>query len=107
MIIVNGFTAILTPLMLGQIQQAIPNFPAWVVWPTVLLATLNVVFAIALFNWKKWGFFGFLGSAVVGVALNTYAGISPCQTASGALGIVFLYGVLKIGGEKSGWAQLD
>jgi hypothetical protein len=107
MIIANGFTALGTPLMVGAIQQTIPNFPAWVVWPIALLAVLNVVFAIALFNWKKWGFFGFLGTSLAAFGLNIYAGIGIPQAVFGLVSIAILYGVLQIGGQKSGWSQLD
>jgi hypothetical protein len=107
MIIGNGFTAVGTPLMAGAIQQATPNFPAWVVWPIALLALLNVVFAIALFNWQKWGFFGFLLTSLAAFGLNIYAGIGIPQAVLGLLGIVLLYGVLQIGGHRSGWSQLE
>ncbi len=107
MIIANGFAALGTPLMVGSIQQTIPNFPAWVVWPIALLAVLNLVFAVALFNWKKWGFFGFLGTSLAAFGLNIYATIGIAQAVFGLVGIAVLYGVLQIGGQKSGWSQLE
>src|SRR5688500_20341036 len=69
MILANALTAVTTPLFAASIRQAIPGFPEWVVWPIVLLAVLNVVFAVALFKWKKWGFLGccFSSEEVCGV----------------------------------------
>ncbi len=107
MILANGFTAVITPLTVSSIQQAIPGFPTWIVWPIALLAILNVVFAIALFNWKKWGFFGFLVNSLIAFGLNLYAGIGVPQAVLGLVGIAFLYGVLQIGGERKGWTQLE
>lgn len=107
MLIANGFAAVSTPLLVGAIQRVTPNFPAWVVWPVALLSVLNVVFAIALFNWKKWGFSGFLGTSLVAFGLNLYAGIGIPQAVVGLLGVAILYGVLRIGGEKNGWSQLE
>jgi hypothetical protein len=107
MIIANAATAVITPLMVGNIQQALPNFPAWLVWLIALGALLNVAFAIALFNWKKWGFFGFLVIGIITFAQNLYVGIGIPRAVFGLLGAAILYGVLQIGGQKSGWSQLE
>jgi hypothetical protein len=94
-------------MLVGNIQQALPTFPAWMVWPFTLGAVLNIAFAIALFNWKKWGFFGFLVTGVATFALNIYVGIGIPRAVLGLMGIAILYGVLQIGGQKSGWSQLE
>jgi hypothetical protein len=107
MILANSLTAITTPLLASAIRQNIPGFPGWVVWPISLLALLNVVFAVALFNWKKWGFIGFCATSILALALNLYAGIGVGQSLLGLLGIVILYAVLQIGGEKKGWTHLE
>ncbi len=57
MIVANALTASVAPLVPEKIQQEIPNYPIRLVWPVTLFA-LNVVFAIALLNLKKWGFYG-------------------------------------------------
>jgi hypothetical protein len=77
------------------------------VWPITLSAVLNVAFAIALFNWKKWGFFGFLVTSVAAFAQNIYLGIGIPNVVLGLMGIAIFYGVLQIGGQKSGWSQLE
>ena len=107
MIVANGATAVITPMLVGNIQQALPTFPAWMVWPITLSAVVNVAFAIALFNWKKWGFFGFLVTSVATFAQNIYVGIGIPRTVLGLMGLAILYGVLQIGGQKSGWSQLE
>jgi hypothetical protein len=107
MIIANGATAVITPMTLDYIQRALPAFPAWMAWSIALCAILNIAFAIALFNRKKWGFFGFLVTTVVASAQNIYVGIGIPRTLLGLLGVAILYGVLQIGGQKSGWSQLE
>jgi hypothetical protein len=107
MIIANGVTAVITPLLVDSIQQALPAFPAWMVWTITLAAVLNIAFAIALFNWKKWGFFGFLVTGVATFAQNIYVGVGIPRTLFGLMGVAILYGVLQIGGPKSGWSQLE
>jgi len=106
-IVANSLTAIATPMSVQNIRQAIPGFPTWVVWPIALMAILNVVFAVALFNWKKWGFFGFCGTATIAFALNIYSGVGIGQSIVGLAGVAILFLVLQIGGERKGWVQLD
>ena len=43
---------------------------------------------------------------LAGVALNLYAGVGFARAASGLVGLVILYWLLQIGGEKSGWSRL-
>jgi hypothetical protein len=107
MILANAFALVSVPLRVGLIEQLIPNFPAWVVWPIFLLAILNIGFAIALLQWKKWGFFGVLCTSLTAFALNIYLGIGIPHAVAGLVGIVILYGLLQIGREKSGWSQLE
>lgn len=107
MIVANAFTAITTPLLAASIGQSIPGFPAWVLWPISLLAVLNLLFAVALFYWKKWGFIGFCVTSILALALNLYAGIGVGRSALGLVGIAILYAVLQIGGDKRAWSQLE
>ncbi len=88
-------------------QTNTPGFPGWFVWPFSLLALLNVVFAIALFNWKKWGFIGFCVTSILALAMNLYAGVGYRQSEIGLLGVATLYAVLQIGEERKGWSQLE
>ena len=107
MIVANSLAAIVTPMSVQNIQQTMPNFPTWLVWPIVLMAILNIVFAVALFNWKKWGFFGFAATTIISFSLNIYAGVGIAQSIVGLSGIAILFLVLQIGGERKGWVQLD
>ena len=108
MIIANSATALMYLLGSGFISQAAPNIPGWV-FPVLIVASLfNLVCAIALFQWKKWGFWGFCASSIVGLVVNLSAvGLGLFQSFSGLLGVLLLYGVLHIGKENKGWHQLD
>jgi hypothetical protein len=122
MILGNAVALVRVLLTLGSIQQSIPNFPAWVVWPTFVLAVLNIVFAIALLNWKKWGFFGVLGTGLGALALNLYllsqldlesgipqaaAGVVAVYAVGPLMGVMILFVLLRIGGEESAWSRLE
>jgi hypothetical protein len=71
------------------------------------LGIFNIICAIALFNWKKWGFYGFLASAVTAFIINISSGINLVTSLSGFIGIAVLYGVLNIGGENRAWTRLE
>jgi hypothetical protein len=122
MIFSNAVALVKAPVLLRSIQQLLPNFPSWVVWPTVVMALLNVVFAIALLNWKKWGFFGVLGTSLGDLALNFYllihldlesvipqeaAGVVVAYTIGPLISVIILFVLLRIGGKESGWSQLE
>lgn len=114
MVLGNALALVALPLTLTSAH--------WVVWPTLVSAVLNVTFAIALLNWKKWGFFGALGTSFIGLGVNVYqlslldsrSGI-PQAAAGGVaffalspvLNSVILFALLRIGGEKNAWSQLE
>lgn len=84
-----------------------PNFPTWTALPVSLLAILNVVFAVALYNWKKWGFIGLVVVAAIVVSLKIVGGAGFAETLPGLAGILILFLVLQIGGDWNGWDQLE
>jgi hypothetical protein len=67
----------------------------------------NVACAIALFKWKKVGFYGFIGTSAVAFFINISIGLGIGPSLIGLVGIGLLYGVLQIGNEHAGWRQLD
>lgn len=108
MILANLLTAVGSALVAaGAVQEMKPNFPAWILWFVAFMALLNIVFVIALFGWKKWGFFGFAGSSIIAFGLNLYLGVAIGQAVAGLFGIVLLYLVMQIGGDRKGWTQLE
>jgi hypothetical protein len=107
MIIGNSLTALAYLLASSTIKSNLPNAPAWTV-PTLTVASLaNVVFSVALFQWKKWGFFGFVGTSVLVFVINLKIRQSIGGVLLGVLGVGMLYAVLQIGNEKKGWTQLE
>jgi len=79
MIIVNSLVALIYLLGSEAIRQNLPTVPGWAFPVLILLSIANLVCAIALFKWKKWGFFGFTGTAVVAFAINLVSGINIIQ----------------------------
>ena len=85
--------------------QYSPDLPVWAVPVLVTVQAFEIICLIALFNWKKWGFWFFCAFGGIAVIINILLGVGV--TAFGTLiSVAILYGVLNIGGENKGWVQL-
>ena len=89
------------------IRRTAPNLPGWAFPFMIAAGIFNVLCAVALFRWKKWGFWGFVATTVLAFAINLYHGLTPTASSTGLLGIAILYGVLNVGKDRRGWDQLD
>ena len=107
MIIANSASALMYLLSSEAIRRSLPNIPGWAFPVLIVLSLFNLVCAIALFQWKKWGFWGFCTSAAVALVINLSIGLGIGATLGGLIGVALLYGVLQIGSENKGWPQLD
>lgn len=104
MLIANAGVS-LVYLSQGSTIEQNANLPSWAVPTLALFGIFNLVCAIALFKWKKWGFYGFVGSALIVTVINYICGLGV--QLGGFIGIAILYGVLQIGKKNKGWNQLD
>ena len=83
-------------------------FPTWVILVLAVQCAANVVFVIALFRWRKWGFYGIVGSGIIAAIGNCALGMSAMPAVSGLLSPAILYTLLQLGcAGKTGWAQLE
>src|SRR5208282_1220135 len=99
MIIANSLTALMYLIFSGKIKAHLAHAPVWTT-PTLVAACIaNVIFSVALFQWKKWGFFGFVGTTILALAINLRIGVSIGRILFGLIGIAVLYAVLRIGDE--------
>lgn len=106
MIVANSASALIYLLGSETIRRNVPNMPEWAFPVLIVMGIFNLVCAVALFRWKKWGFWGFVASAVVTFFLNLRIGLGLGSALFGLLGVAILYGVLHIGNENKGWSQL-
>lgn len=109
MIIGNALTAVTYVFMGDMIAQ---NFPGGISTSMLMLLSVigiaNVVFAVSLWQWKRWGFYGFLASSVITLAINLSIGVGIGQSFGGLIGIAILYGVLQMQQSgSSGWDNLE
>jgi hypothetical protein len=106
-IIANSATALLYLFGAQAIKRSTPNIPDWAFPVLIVLVLFNLACAIALFRWKRWGFWGLVASAAVTLGVNLTIGLGFSAAIVGVLGVILLYGVLHIGKDNKGWAQLD
>jgi hypothetical protein len=107
MIVMSAFAALVYFLAGGFLREKLPDASPPLLTGLAALAVLNIGFAIALWNWKKWGFWGYCATSLSAFIINMSMGTGLGSSLVGLLGIVILYAALQIGGEKKGWSQLD
>ena len=107
MIVVNAGTALVYLLGSAALGEEFPDAPGWAFPALTALALANTVFALSLWFWKKWGFWGFVGSALITLVVNLEIGVPPGQALAGLVGVALLYGTLQIGDANKGWPQLE
>jgi hypothetical protein len=105
-IIANAATAIMTPLATEGMRQAGLSISPLMIGALVVCAVVNIACAIALLRWKKWGFYGMVGTAAIALIINIAAGLGVGRSLVGLIGIGILYWVLNMGGEKKAWPRL-
>jgi len=103
----NSIAALTNYFMQDELMEQFPGTPEWVITGLFLLALVNVACGIALFMWKKWGFWVFLLSSLAGVWLNLEMGVGFLQALGSLFGVAILFLVLNIGKERKGWHQLE
>jgi hypothetical protein len=67
--------------------------------------SLNAVFLLALLKKRKWGFYGYIISSVLGFFIATYTNVDPDHI-WGLIPGFLIFLSLNLGGENNGWKQL-
>lgn len=103
---VVGMLAMPWLVALPVFREVMPEFREWMLVPHYLLGSLAVVSLIALKARYMWGYLGLWAVGVASAALDLFAGMSFTAVVTGFSGLVILYWVLQIGGDRSGWSRL-
>jgi hypothetical protein len=107
MLIANAAVVLIYLSASGAMRQNYPSAPGWAFPILTLGGVLNIVFLVALFRWKKWGFWGSALTYAGSFFINLVVGLNVVQALLGLSGLAILYGVLHIGKENKGWSQLE
>ena len=101
--------------VLGNLSAAILDAPiqiapswvySWVYLSMAIGGILNMISFVAVFKWKKWGFWLFTITSLFVFCINLYSGAGIVPSLIGLTGVAFLLGALFVG-DKNGWSQLD
>lgn len=108
MIVLNVLAMVVATFFLSrsQIRAVAPHFSDEMYLLYNLGGILNIVFLTAMLRRRLWGYVGLWVVGIGAVALNIAAGMQVAQAVSNLMGLVLLYWVLQIGGERSGWSRL-
>ena len=95
---------------LQSLAAGLQAAPAWTFAFAWFLALGHAVCVVALFSWRRWGFYGLCVAGLVSgipaaVALGLPAGIVKVGGQAVLIGILFA--LMKMGGDRSVWAQLE
>jgi hypothetical protein len=91
MMIANIGTSLFYLLESGQMQRVLPGFSAWMSIGLGLASLGNFIFAFAIWNWRKWGVYGYCIMVAVVFLAQLAAGL-PWYVA----GISLLFGALGV-----------
>jgi hypothetical protein len=102
----NTIVILMYTLGSAAMQAIQPNLPNWALPVLVGLGICNIAFFLAVFRWRRWGFYGFIATSVIAVIVNLSIGLSVVSSLLGLSGAAILYWVLQMGGQNNGWRQL-
>jgi hypothetical protein len=86
--------------------QYAPDLPVWALPVLVTIELIQIICAIALFKWKKCGFWGYCIICAFAFVADIWLGV--VATAVGTLlGAVILYALLNIDKGNKGWRHLN
>jgi hypothetical protein len=106
LIIIFNIIAIIIAMPKGS--PSVQDLPWWQALITIVFNLFNIVCAIALFFWKKWGFWGFCAGSVAAFIANIIMGeLVILALVDMVIGLAVLYLVLNIGKDNKGWPQLE
>lgn len=86
--------------------QKFSNAPSWALPALRYVSLFHIICLVAIFRWKKWGFWGAVAASVLSVVINIIIQGKFIENLNDLISIAILYGVLQIGGERKGWTQL-
>jgi len=93
--VINPLVGLYYLLASSQVKDAVPSMPDWALPALIIMCFFNFVCAIAIWNWKKWGFYGFLASSIIAFVVNLSTGIPIYQSIFGLVGLAILFALLR------------
>ena len=100
-----AYSVVLSFIVMTPMQMIIPK---WIFFLLAAICILNVVFAIFIFRWKKWAFWGFLVTSLITMGINIYTGNGILSSLVGLFGVGILFALLQLRENgTSAWENLE
>jgi len=103
----NSLAIVTNLLAVLAFKQDFQIDSGWVFMVLVVGGVLNIFFAIALFRWEKWGFYGFIATTILAFLVSSSFGASRFQAYCGLIGLAVLFAALQSGNGNKAWKQLE
>jgi len=106
MIFINALSSFAYLFARDLVRETMSDGSSYVaVFVLAAIGFLNIYYALMLFKWKKWAFWGFTITAFFTLVLNIYIGVELQQAILGITGIGLLWMILQI--KKHGVSAWD
>ncbi len=79
--------------------------PTWFIPFSLILIIYSAACSIAIYQWKKWGFWGVCIGTIVSLIVELLIGRGINY--GSIMGVFILFIILNLGGEKKAWSQLE
>jgi hypothetical protein len=106
-IVLNALFTLAVHLLRQRFPNLVPPGESWQIPVSLALCLANIVCAVALLNWKRWGFYGICAISATAVGINLYLHASMGQIVGGVIPPLILLIVLQFGDRKTTWSQLE
>lgn len=102
----HAVTIALYSLAYPQMHAGTPTITPGVARMLIAAGIASIVCILALFRWRRWGFYGIVTITALTFFLNVSLGVGFGGALGGLIGIVLLYWVLHLGGQQSAWRSM-
>jgi hypothetical protein len=109
MIIANSLSAVISLFASEMITENLPgDVSTSMIILLGILGIANIIFSVMLFQWKKFGFWGFIITSIGAFIINLSIGLGIGQSLFGLVSIAILYGILQIKKDNiPAWDNLE
>lgn len=92
MFVANSIGSLSYLLAGNMIKNSLKIQQEWIIPVLGFLSLVNIVFAIGIWNWKKWGIYGVYIVALIAFVINISLGVSVVRSLFGlALPVVLFF----------------
>lgn len=78
-----------------SVIQLFPRLDQGLLYVLCALSATSILMAVAIWNWKKWGVFGFYAMAAISFVTNLYVGVGFLAALFGLCGALLIYVTTK------------